>query len=162
MNMTKCVTYILIKFIRFYPFLSSQFKTNICILHFPCLLVCSTPSPLGMASGAIPDASITASSYDPSTIWNREAKYVRLGGHRYWASHSNDLNPWIQVELGRTHVVTGLQTEGMFHNDRHQYWVEQVTVQVLSTKQELVFIEDGNHQPKVQFIAGISSLLYFM
>ena len=103
-----------------------------------------------MASGQIPDTSITASSYGKNPSWDREPKHARLGReHRFWAAGWNDLNAWIQVDLGSNHVVTGLQTEGDNHNQEHQYWVEQVKVQVGNTEEDLMFIEDGNCQPKV-------------
>ena len=101
-----------------------------------------------MASGDIPDANINASSYEHNGVWDREPKHARLGRvGRYWASDSIDHNAWIQVDLGMTRRVTGLQTEGNYHN-----WVEQVKVQVGSTKQDLMFIEDGNHEPKVALL----------
>ena len=116
----------------------------------------TTPSPLGMASDDIPDASITASSYAHGGSWDREPKYARLGkNERYWACNSNDPRAWIQVHLGRTRVVTGLQTEGNYLNQVQQFWVEQIKVQVGSIEQDLMFIEDGKYQPKVQLCCYI-------
>ena len=104
-----------------------------------------------MKSGGIPDASITASSYEHNSQWDREPKHARLGSAgRYWASDSFDNNAWIQVDLGSTHAVTGLEAEGNYHNEVHHYWVEQVQVQVGCTEEDLMFITGGNGDPKVQ------------
>ena len=103
------------------------------------------PGPLGMASGDIPDSSITASSYQTHPHYDREPKYARLGGSRFWYNDWNDLEPWIQVDLGSSYNVTGLQTEGY----SNLYWVKKIKVQVGMTIEDLSFIEDGQGQPKV-------------
>ena len=101
--------------------------------------------PLGMASGDIPDTSITASSYEKHGEFDREPKYARLGGERFWVSF--DVEPWIQVDLDSHHIVTGLQTQG--DDGWKEYWVEQIKVQVGFTEENLMFIQDANGQPKV-------------
>ena len=101
-----------------------------------------------MATGDIPNSSITASSYQtPSNQWPREPKYARLGGERFWGSVGDDVDsdPWIQVDLGSNHLATGLQTEG---NDAN-YWVAQIKVQVGFTEGNLIFIDDSQGQPEV-------------
>ena len=84
--------------------------------------------PLGMANGSIPDSSITASSYMKFSLFDRLPEYARLGGSRYWASDGTDSNPWIQVDLGSNHTVTGLQTEGDYNSilgggDQSASWI---------------------------------------
>ena len=100
-----------------------------------------------MASGAIPDTSITASSYQEHYNFDREPKYARLGGTRFWLSIDQD--PWIQVDLGSNRLVTGLQTEGNEGNDINKYWVEQIKVQTGFTQENLEFAEDSDGQIKV-------------
>ena len=104
-----------------------------------------------MASGNIPDSSISASSYATASTWDREPKYARLGGNRYWISGSadSDPEPWIQVDLGRSYNVAGLQTEGNNGVDIWKFWVTQIKVQVGMTLNDLSFIDNGQGQPKV-------------
>ena len=70
---------------------------------------------LGMESGAIADSQITASSE-----WsvNCSPKHARLhtkkvgNGFGCWASLKNDLNQWLQVDLGKITSVTHVATQG--------------------------------------------------
>ena len=110
---------------------------------------CTTP--LGMESGTIPDASITASTYMvTSSGWNRLPQYARLGGNRFWASAWNTQEPWIQVDLGSSYLVTGLLTEGKYGSEPYQYWVQNIKVKVGFSEDGLKFIEDNVGEPKVQ------------
>lgn len=102
-----------------------------------------------MASGSIPDSSITASSFQKSETWNREPKYARFGSEKSWSNDWNDPEPWIQIDLGSSRWVTGLQTTGNNNQGDFQLWVEQITVKVGMTVENLVFIEDCDGQPKV-------------
>ena len=102
-----------------------------------------------MESRAIPDSRITASSFEENDEFDRQPKFARLGGERYWGSIYEDLEPWIQVELGSSHMVTELQTEGNYNSDEWQYWVQQLKVQVGMSKGDLMYIEDGDGQPQV-------------
>ena len=105
-----------------------------------------------MPSNAIPDSSLNASSYNPSNDWNREPKYARLGSIRFWSNARDDLEPWIQVDLGNNHRVTGLQTEGNLGTSRTSYWVKQIKVQVGLVHESLNFIETGPGEPKVCYV----------
>ena len=102
-----------------------------------------------MESGAIPDSSITASSYfSPSDGRDdRLPQYARLHSDRNWSSYGGDSQPWIQADLGSSHVVTGLQTSGT--PGEWSYWVEKIKVKVGMTEHSLVFIEDSNGDSKV-------------
>ena len=102
-----------------------------------------------MASGAIPDSSITASSYHHDSDWDRLPKYARLYSYRIWASAGSDSQPWIQVDLGSGHRVTGLQTAGNNVTGTLAYWMEQIKVKVGMNEENLVFIESTEGQPKV-------------
>ena len=103
-----------------------------------------------MANGEIPDSSINASSYQSHDTWDRLPKYARLGSDKFWGSTESNSEPWIQVNLGRIHIVTRLQTEGDYKDDTAQYWVEKVSVKIGMDGGSLMFIEDGQGQPKVK------------
>ncbi|XP_038060290.1 EGF-like repeat and discoidin I-like domain-containing protein 3 [Patiria miniata] len=70
---------------------------------------CSSPQPLGMEDGTIQDDRITASSILGTTYPARKA---RLNIDNGWAAWSNDANPWIEVDLVQSTVVTGVTTQG--------------------------------------------------
>ncbi|XP_044139514.1 coagulation factor V [Bufo gargarizans] len=68
--------------------------------------------PLGLASRTISDEQITASHYiDP---W--EPKLARLnnaGSYNAWSAHLNKSSlPWIQVDLQKMFLISGIQTQG--------------------------------------------------
>ena len=92
---------------------------------FPLLLGCVAP--LGMDSGAITDAQITASSQ-----WNdnHAARQARLhfkkafGKQGSWSSRTNDLKQWLQIDLGQYTTVTRIATQGRHGTDP---WDQYVT-----------------------------------
>ena len=90
---------------------------------------------LGMESGAISDAQISA-----STQWdaNHATKQGRLhfqavpGKAGSWSSRINDVNQWLQIDLGSQHFkVTVVATQGRSDYDQ---WV---------TKYNLMYSDDG-------------------
>ena len=91
---------------------------------------------LGMESDAIADSQITASSE-----WNIKhgSKQARLhtretvNGRGAWASLTNDLNQWLQVDLGKITPVTHVATQG-----RNSWSPAQMV-----TKYKLQFSDDG-------------------
>ncbi|XP_044165960.1 uncharacterized protein LOC114964732 isoform X11 [Acropora millepora] len=90
---------------------------------------------LGMENGAIPDGKISASSEWDS---NHAAKQARLhfpGGPGIagsWSSRQNDVNQWLQIDLGIQNAkVTGLATQGRANANQ---WV---------TKYKLQYSHDG-------------------
>ncbi|XP_038060862.1 lactadherin-like [Patiria miniata] len=69
---------------------------------------CSSPQPLGMEDGRIPNNSIKASSQ-----WSCcPASNARLNNKLRWNTLSSDANPWIEVDLVESTVVTGIVTQG--------------------------------------------------
>ncbi|XP_078597656.1 lactadherin-like [Branchiostoma floridae x Branchiostoma japonicum] len=70
-------------------------------------------APLGMESGAIPDDSITASSY-----WNEighepyRGRLNEVDGVGAWAVRTNTIGEWLQVDLGEIDRVTGTIIQG--------------------------------------------------
>ncbi|XP_031562905.1 uncharacterized protein LOC116298543 [Actinia tenebrosa] len=85
--------------------------------------------PLGIQKRTIPDSSITASS-----MWNanHSPSRARLGIVRQgaktgaWSARTNDVNQWIQVDMGRVVKVTRIATQG--RQDYNQ-WVKTYAVQ---------------------------------
>ncbi|XP_038051055.1 EGF-like repeat and discoidin I-like domain-containing protein 3 [Patiria miniata] len=75
----------------------------------PTLAECSSLQPLGMEDGTIQDDHITASS-----IWSTTypARKARLNIDNGWAASSDDANPWIEVDLFQSTVVSGVTTQG--------------------------------------------------
>ena len=72
---------------------------------------------LGMESGAIADSQITTSSEWSVYFSSKRARLytkeigTRIGGGA-WASLTNDLNQWLQVDLGKITPVTHVATQG--------------------------------------------------
>ena len=90
---------------------------------------------LGMEDGAISDAQISASSQWDA---NHAAKQGRLhfqavsGKAGSWSAKANDLNQWLQIDLGNQHAkVTRVATQG---RNAYSQWV---------TKYKLQYSDDG-------------------
>ena len=93
---------------------------------------------LGMESGAITDSQITASSeFDIYHSPRRARLHTKEVGHGIgtgaWSSLTNDLNQWLQVDLGKITPVTHVATQG-----RNSYSPVQMV-----TKYKLQFSDDG-------------------
>ncbi|XP_027037220.1 uncharacterized protein LOC113665691 [Pocillopora damicornis] len=86
---------------------------------------------LGMESGAISDAQITASSRMNNNSTPRQARLnfieqgIKQGG---WSSHKNDRNQWLQVDLGSHTTVTGVATQGR-NSTKWRQWIATFTLQ---------------------------------
>ena len=82
-----------------------------------------------MESGAISDVQISASSNkDDSFAASRARLLVKKSGIRQggWSPIKDDLNQWLQVDLGRLTTVTRLATQGRDGSDE---WVIKYTLQ---------------------------------
>ena len=88
-----------------------------------------------MESGAINDNQITASTLNlENPPWKG-----RLNDTGFWRSSHKKGYPWIQVDLMRSTVVTGIITQG-----GSSYWVESLQIQFGDSKDTLMYIfEDG-------------------
>ncbi|XP_015429425.1 PREDICTED: discoidin domain-containing receptor 2-like [Dufourea novaeangliae] len=77
-------------------------------------------APLGMESGAIPDADITASStFDTGNVGPHLArlKVENLGGA--WCPKNQitqEAREWLEIDLHTVHLITGTATQGRFGN----------------------------------------------
>ena len=86
---------------------------------------------LGMESGAITDAQLSASSqyggsflYAPSQGRLTFQSYSNLAGA--WCPRYNNPNQWLQVDLGSYTTVTRIATQG--RNGRGNWWVTEYRI----------------------------------
>ena len=95
-----------------------------------CLLTnIGCDAPLGMDSGTIADAQITASSqWDQNHAAVQARLHFKQSGYKQgsWSARSNDVNQWLQVDLGSYTTVTKVATQGRNGNSQ---WVTQYRLQ---------------------------------
>ena len=92
----------------------------------PPLSVCAKP--LGMESGKIPDAAITASSSHNAAHGPRNGRLnFKAGRGRTgaWSALHNDRGQFLQVDLGKVSKVTRMATQG---RQDHDQWVTSYTL----------------------------------
>ena len=109
-----------------------------------------------MRDSTILNQSITASSYQYHETWDREPHFARSNySDRFWANDERDFKePWIQVCLGPSYVVKGLEFK--WHTgDSGKYWAENIRVKVGMSAECMEFIKDEHGQPKVRFINNV-------
>ncbi|XP_072021825.1 retinoschisin-like [Amphiura filiformis] len=73
---------------------------------------CSQPMALGMESGSISDAQLSASSYYVWITVHFSPSEGRLNNDIYWASKGNDMGEWFQVDFLSVVTVTEIITQG--------------------------------------------------
>ena len=102
----------------------------LCFCQFP-----ECQDALGMETGAIPDEHIRASSeWDEHHAAVQGRLYFKSDGVKQgaWSAQSNDVNQWLQVDLGNQHTqVTGVASQG---RNGYPQWV---------TKYKLQYSHDG-------------------
>ena len=110
-------------------FLQKKYKTNQFAISSEC------QHALGMQSNAIPNAHIRASTeWDKNHAAIQGRLHFKAGGGKQgaWSARSNDVNQWLQVDLGNKHTeVTGVATQG---RNAYGQWV---------TKYKLQYSHDG-------------------
>ncbi|XP_034267842.1 coagulation factor V [Pantherophis guttatus] len=103
--------------------------------------------PMGLASGIIQDSQISAS--DHVGYW--EPKLARLnnsGKYNAWSIiKKENEHPWIQVDLQRQVVITGIQTQGAMQLLKHLYTLEYFVSYSEDGRKWIIF--KGRH-PKTQ------------
>lgn len=137
------------------PLLLNSYYTLCCcvFIHLSCfthLPNTACAKPLGMESGLIEDAQITASSqYDG----NHAAIQARLnflaGGGKAggWSTRSNNLGQWLQIDLVRHTKVTQVVTQG---RNAFNQWVTNYKLQYSEDGLHYYFYhEQGQNLPKV-------------
>lgn len=117
-------------------------QVTILILH-------SFVAPLGMESGEIADAQISASSqWDTNHAAIQGRLNFKVGGGKTgaWSSRSNDLNQWLLVDLVSFTTVAGVATQGC-----NQQWVTSFNLQYSVDGVIFQFYKEaGNYSAKVR------------
>ena len=100
-----------------------------------------------MENGDIVDDQITASSFYPGD-GGFEAWKGRLNNNAdFWSPlDQNEKDPWIQVDLLRSTMVTGIITQGS--SQAEQGWVTDLQIQYGDSEHKLMYIFEDD-QPKV-------------
>ena len=108
---------------------------------------------LGMENGEIADAQISASSHWDN---NHAAIQGRLNFKQFgikqggWSARSNDLNQWLQVDLGSFTTVAAVATQGRNSYRWINQWVTSFNVQYSNNGVIFQFYkESGNSSAKV-------------
>ncbi|XP_052055966.1 coagulation factor V isoform X2 [Apodemus sylvaticus] len=113
--------------------------------------------PMGLSTGAISDSQIKASEY--LTSWEpRLARLNNGGSYNAWSIEKSALNfpikPWIQVDMQKEVVVTGIQTQGAKHYLKSCFTTE---FQVAYSSDQVNWqIFRGNSTKRVMYFAGNS------
>jgi len=95
-----------------------------------------------MDSGAITDAQITASSqwYYQAAVQAR-LHFKQTGSKRgSWSARRDDVNQWLQVDLGSYTTVTKVATQG--RNGQGSQWVTQYRLQYSDDGVTFQFFEE--------------------
>ncbi|XP_036321548.1 uncharacterized protein LOC118735725 [Rhagoletis pomonella] len=90
--------------------------------------IATCKQPLGMESGAITDAQITASSaHDTGFVGPQHARLKTDNNGGAWCPKhmvSNALKEYLQVDLLQTHVITAIRTQGRYGKGQGQEYTE--------------------------------------
>uniref|UniRef100_A0A6I8P7S7 Coagulation factor V n=1 Tax=Ornithorhynchus anatinus TaxID=9258 RepID=A0A6I8P7S7_ORNAN len=80
--------------------------------------------PMGLSTGTILDSQISASEYHSN--WEPKlARLNKIGSYNAWSTEkSTSDNPWIQIDLQREVVLTGIQTQGAKHYLKSYFTIE--------------------------------------
>uniref|UniRef100_A0A672TBP4 ferroxidase n=1 Tax=Sinocyclocheilus grahami TaxID=75366 RepID=A0A672TBP4_SINGR len=128
------------RYVRLYPLHFYSYPT-VRLEYYGCELDgCSVP--LGIESGLIKDAQITASSVASSWYsgqWHPwYARLNKYGTTNAWQAKNNDMQPWIQVELKDIKKITGIITQG----------AKSLGNEMFVTAYSLEYSEDGKRWTK--------------
>lgn len=104
---------------------------------------------LGMESGAISDAQISASTQYDSEHGPKNARLRNTQGKGSWVAGLNDVNQWLQVDLAGLKIVTGIATQG--RHSEHEMWVTKYKLQYSNDAASFqVYKQQGQNVDKVQ------------
>ena len=103
-----------------------------------------------MDSGAIADSQISASSqWDNNHAAQQARLHFKKSGNKRgaWSARKNDLNQWLQVDLGSYTRVTGVATQG---RNGYAQWVTEYRLQYSDDGVIFKFYKEPHHtSPKV-------------
>ena len=100
-----------------------------------CSSLSSCSRPLGLQNGDLPDSSLSASSVYSSSVEARLARLNSSEGGGAWCPSSvltNTSREWLEVDLGREMMVTGIITQGRWDRGLGQEFAELVKVEYWS------------------------------
>ena len=101
--------------------------------------------PLGMESGVISDTQITSSSDLSDTSTAIYARLNQLGDNNgtegAWIAATNDKNQWVEVNLYRQTIVTGVTMQGNPSSDK---WVTSYKVEFSLDHDTWEYVHDEN------------------
>ena len=106
---------------------SGSDTASLCSSLSPC------SRPLGLESGHLPDLAITASSSYSSSVEARMGRLNSEEGGGAWCPSSvltNSSQEWLQLDLGRELLVTGLISQGRWDRGLGQEWATSLQVQL--------------------------------
>ncbi|XP_077198129.1 coagulation factor V [Paroedura picta] len=109
--------------------------------------------PLGLTSGIIQDSQISAS--DHKLYW--EPKLARLdntGKYNAWSTEMKENGSWIQVDLQKEVLITGIQTQGAKQLTNHLYTKEYFVMYSKNGRKWIPF--RGNSTGTQKFFEGNS------
>ncbi len=122
------------------------------IINIVFVSVLECHGPLGMASGVVADAQISASS-------RYSANHAAIQGRLHfqyslktgaWSARTNDTNQWLQIDLIGQYIVTRVATQG--RNSYYQ-WVTKYKLQYSNdTASFHYYKEPGKGTDKVKLI----------
>ena len=116
-------------------------------------------APLGLESGRIKDAQVTASSE-----WDRNHAAIqgrlnfKAGGGKQggWSAGKNNGNQWIQVALGSYTKLTSIATQG---RNAHSQWVTAYTLQYSEDGVTFYYFKVlGQSSPKVNVVTVFKNI----
>ena len=109
-------------------FVSSVLSSLCSSLSPPC------SSPLGLESGLLPDSHLTASSSYSSSVMAQMGRLNSILGGGAWCPASvisNHSMEWLEVDLGREQMVTGVITQGRWDRGLGQEFAKYVMIQYM-------------------------------
>ena len=115
---------------------------------------------LGMKTGTIPDAHVRASSeYDGNHAAVQGRLHFKAGGgkHGAWSARLNDVNQWLQVDLGNQPTrVTGVATQG---RNGYPQWVTKYKLQYSLDGVNWYYYKDGGQSGTKVRVLPIETLI---
>ncbi|XP_037688938.1 lactadherin [Choloepus didactylus] len=117
--------------------------------------------PLGMEAGGIADSQLSASSVHLGFLgvqrWGPELARLHLTGIvNAWTASNYDRNPWIQVNLLRKLLVSGVLTQGASHMGRAEY-VKSFKVAYSTDGRNFQYIQDADGTKDKVFVGNKDS-----
>ncbi|XP_027059482.1 neurogenic locus Notch protein-like [Pocillopora damicornis] len=117
---------------------------------------------LGMASYAIPNGQVKASSeWDPNhaAIQGRLHYLPPPGKQGGWSSKHNNVNQWLQIDLGALLKVTAVATQG---RSNHDQWVTKYKLQYSNDGATFSYYMEAGQSVAKEFVANKdrSSVVY--